>query len=155
MKLYVIRHAAAAPAGEGSDFGRPLTGLGRLQARAAGRALRERGAAWGAILASPAARAAETAELIAAEFDPAPVLETVESLYGGTSPPSLLEALRPWEGKGDLALVGHLPFVEHLVLALLSQTADLRFPAGAICCLEFDSVPVLAQGRLAWLLPPA
>ncbi len=150
-RIYVIRHAATEEPGARSDFARRLTERGRWQAREAGRALRERGSVLGTILASPAARAAETAELIAAELDPQPPLEICAPLYGAGVP---LEELRARLERADLALVGHLPGVEIFARSLLAQTAELRFTTAAICCIEFEAAPALAQGRLAWLHTP-
>ena len=150
-RIYVIRHAAAEDPGERGDSARRLTERGRRQAREAGRALRERAAALGAILSSPAARAAETAELIASEFDPRPILEICGPLYGaGLS----LEDLLPRLATGDLALVGHLPGVEIFARSLLAGSAELRFTTATICCIEFEAAPAAAQGRLAWILNP-
>lgn len=151
-RIYVIRHAAAEEPGSRSDYARSLTERGRRQAREAGRALRERAPALlAAILASPAARAAETAEIIAAEFDPRPPLELCEPLYGAGL---TIEDLLTRGAGGDLALVGHLPGVELFARSLLSHSAELRFTTAAICCIEFEAAPAVAQGRLAWLLTP-
>ena len=150
-RIYVIRHAAAEDPGDRGDFARRLTERGRWQAREAGRGLRERTPALGAILTSPAARACETAELIAAELDPPPLLEICEPLYGaGPTLHLLLSRLT----RGDLALVGHLPGFEIFARSLLAQAAELRFSTGAVCCIEFETAPALAQGRLTWILSP-
>jgi len=151
IRIYVIRHASAEDPGERGDFARRLTERGRWQARAAGRALRERAPALGTILASPAARASETATLIAAEFHPQPTLEICDPLYGAGV---ALDDLLPRLIAGDLALVGHLPGVELFARSLLGHPAELRFPTAAVCCIEFEAPPATAQGRLAWLLAP-
>ncbi|HLF92784.1 MAG TPA: histidine phosphatase family protein [Planctomycetota bacterium] len=150
-RIYVIRHAAAEEPGARSDFARRLTERGRWQAREAGRALRERAPALAAILTSPAARAAETAEIMAAEFAPRPTLEVCDALYGAGV---TLDYLRARPEGGDVALVGHLPGIEIFARSLLSHTVELRFTTAAVCCIEFEGAPALAQGRLAWLLTP-
>jgi phosphohistidine phosphatase len=151
MKLYVIRHATAEAAGEAADLHRRLTPSGRRQAEEAGRSLRERGVSRLWLLSSPAARARETAELIAGQFEPAPEVQLLEALYTGPT----LESLRSAVGDHpEVALVGHQPFVEHLVRGLLSHPADLRFPPSIVCCLEFESGMVAEGGRLAWVRNP-
>jgi phosphohistidine phosphatase len=108
MRLYVIRHATAEAPGETGDVHRRLTPLGRRQARETGRSLRERGVSLGRLLSSPAARARETADLIAGELVPSPGIEIIETLYSG---PTLEGLFRGTESLSEVALVGHLPSV--------------------------------------------
>src|SRR5438552_12327469 len=60
MRLYIVRHAEAAPGSP--DELRALTPEGHEQARALGRRLREEGVRPDAILTSPLLRARETAK---------------------------------------------------------------------------------------------
>jgi phosphohistidine phosphatase len=154
MILYVIRHAAAEPAGPAGDFDRPLTALGRMQAREVGRALQARGSAIAAILSSPAERAWQTAELILAELTPAPSPVRADPLYQGIGAVELLELLRPWEGKGDLVVVSHMPGIEHLTRAFLEGPAELRFTPGSAYGLEFPGPLDLERARVAWRITP-
>src|SRR5579871_5621224 len=64
MNLYLVRHADAGDRDkwEGDDADRPLTPLGRQQARALGDAFRERGLAVDAVVSSPFLRTRQTAE---------------------------------------------------------------------------------------------
>jgi phosphohistidine phosphatase len=151
MRLYVIRHATAEAPGEAGDAHRRLTPLGRQQARETGRSIRERGVSLGRLFSSPAARARETAELIAGEFDPPPVVEILDTLYSG---PTLEGVLSGVEALSEVGLVGHQPAVEHFVRGLLSHPAELRFPPSTVCCVEFGSVPAPGEGRLAWIFTP-
>ncbi|MEJ5888435.1 histidine phosphatase family protein [Pseudokineococcus marinus] len=65
--LVVLRHAQAEPVGASSDHARPLTARGEDEARAVGRALRERGISPDVVVSSDAARARRTAELVVAD----------------------------------------------------------------------------------------
>ena len=68
-QLWLLRHADAEPHGTRADVERQLTERGLDQARVAGMALARMGAAFGAILVSPKARARETAELALAQME--------------------------------------------------------------------------------------
>jgi phosphohistidine phosphatase len=151
MRLYVIRHATAEGPGEAGDVHRRLTPLGRWQAKEAGRALLNRGVGLGRLFSSPAARARETAELIAGELNPSPAVEILEALYSG---PTLEGILCELQSSSEVALVGHLPAVEHFVRALISHPAELRFPPSTVCCVEFTGAPAQGEGRLVWRITP-
>jgi phosphohistidine phosphatase len=151
MRLFVIRHATAEAPGESGDVHRRLTPLGRRQAGETGRALRERGVLLARLLSSPAARARETAEGIAGAWDPAPPVELLDGLYPGLTVQALSAELG---APGDVALVSHLPWIDHLARALLSHPAELRFPPSTVCCIEFDAALIAGEGRLAWVLTP-
>ena len=155
MKLYLVRHANAEPAGACGDFARRLTLQGRLQAQQTGRALRLQGVPVDAVFSSPAHRAAETAELLAGEFNPSPRLEIVELLYSGAPWEDLLQAMPDLQRAESIALVSHLPFIEHLARSLLAETADLRFLPSALYGLEFDGPPRPSTGRLSWVHAPS
>jgi phosphohistidine phosphatase len=154
MRLYIVRHAQAEPAGECGDFARRLTSRGRLEARLAGRALRDQPTPPGVIVSSPAHRAAETAEGIAREFASPPRLEIAQLLYSGAPWEALREAIPELRTPGSLALVGHLPFVEHLALSLLEETAPLRFLPATAVGIDFPGVPEPSAGRLGWVHRP-
>src|SRR5437016_11502047 len=68
-QLWVLRHAEAEPHGTRPDAERKLTERGERQARTVGIALARLGAAFDAVLFSPKSRAAQTAEIAAAEWD--------------------------------------------------------------------------------------
>jgi phosphohistidine phosphatase len=154
MRLYIVRHAHAEPAGECGDFARRLTLRGKLEARMAGRALRDQPAPPGLIVTSPAHRASETAEEIAREFASPPRLEIANLLYSGAPWAALLEAIPELRASGSVALVSHLPFVEELAQSLLQESASLRFVPSAAVGIDFEGGPEPSAGRLGWVHRP-
>jgi phosphohistidine phosphatase len=131
MRLYLVRHAEAAP-GEPDEL-RPLTEGGREQARALGKRLVSEDAAPAVILTSPLLRARETGDELARAFD----LESIpdERLAPGTSVDDVREAI---EGRGNqVVVVGHQPDCGQIAAALTGGP-EPRFPAGGFVVLELD-----------------
>ncbi len=123
MRLFIVRHAEAAPGD--SDELRPLTPAGRDAARALGTRLADRRP--DAVVSSPLLRARETAGLIAqacgleAEAD--------ERLSPGATAETLREAVA---GRGDTVVaVGHQPDCSEILLALSGREAPFA-PATAV-----------------------
>ena len=132
MRLYLIRHAAAAPGGpDEPDDLRPLTPGGRDAARRLGERLALDGI--DAVVSSPLLRARETAMAIAkacgldAEAD--------ERLAPGAT----LEGVRAAvTGRGEsVAAVGHQPDCSLIAIALTG--ADPSFAPGAFAQLDLPA----------------
>lgn len=122
MRLFVVRHAEAAP-GEPDEL-RPLTDAGRAAARALGDRLAEYGV--DAVLSSPLLRARETAEAIARAAGL--VAEPDERLAPGADADAVREAVA---GRGDtVVMVGHQPDCSEIVLALTGERVS--FEPGAV-----------------------
>lgn len=119
MRLYLVRHAEAAP-GEPDEL-RPLTPHGRAQARELGRRLREEGVAADVVLSSPLLRARETVR----ELDLGPA-EADERLAPGATVDDVRAAIA---GRGDtVVVVGHQPDCGR-VAAALTNGPEPPFPA--------------------------
>jgi len=129
LTLWVLRHAKAVhdpPAG-GTDHERSLTRRGRRDASALGRRLGQPGDRLGfderslprLVLSSTAARAAQTAEQVAAGLPGVPVVHR-RSLYGA-APEEILAELRTLDVDGPVMVVGHNPSAEGLVSAMSSR----------------------------------
>ena len=126
MRLFVVRHAEAAP-GE-PDALRPLTEHGRATARALGDRLA--GDRPDAVLCSPLLRARETAEAIAKAAGIA--AEPDERLAPGASADDVREAI---EGRGEtVVVVGHQPDCGEVVVALAGYQPS--FPPGGVAEVE-------------------
>jgi phosphohistidine phosphatase SixA len=122
MRLFVVRHAAAAP-GDPDEL-RPLTDAGRAAARALGARLAAE--TIDVIVSSPLLRARETAEAIARAAE-APV-EVDERLAPGATADDVREAVA---GRGaTVVTVGHQPDCGEIVLALTGR--EVRFPPAGV-----------------------
>ncbi len=116
--IYLLRHGDAED-GDGDDDARRLTAKGKRQARAAGSALAAAGAEIETCIASPKARAAETASIAAEALGVEP--ETAEELRGGRFNAEGLAA-----GRGDTLLVGHEPDFSAEVARLTGARVKLK-----------------------------
>jgi phosphohistidine phosphatase len=131
MRLYLVRHAEAAP-GEPDEL-RPLTKEGREQARALGERLRSEDASPSVILTSPLLRARETGGELARALNVDS--QPDERLAPGASVDDVRAAI---EGRGDqVVVVGHQPDCGQIAAALTGGP-EPRFPAGGAVVLELD-----------------
>lgn len=125
MQLIIVRHAHADwPNHSGPDFERPLTDRGVAEARATARAIAAAGHRPTLLLASPACRTRQTAEILAEELQlPPAAVRCVDSLYNASA--STLEAELRKAGKTDqlMVLVAHNPGVSDLARALSGDPA--------------------------------
>ena len=129
-QLWLLRHGDAEPHGTRPDAERRLTERGRRQASVAGEALARTEVAFGAILASPKARARETAEVALARMSEAQrqLLELHPRAAGrGFDASQALELVR-WrrDPDGPLLLVGHEPDLSGIVGELVGGRVDLK-----------------------------
>ncbi len=126
MRLYLVRHAEAA-AGSPDEL-RPLTPVGREQARALAARLRAEGVRPDAIVTSPLARACETGTLLARELGVEAKAD--DRLAPGAGAASVSEAI---EGLGETVIVvGHQPDCSRIAAALTGGPEPAFPPAGAI-----------------------
>ena len=150
-QLWLLRHADAEPHGTRPDADRRLTERGREQARVAGAALARLGVTFEAALFSPKARARETAELAAAQWEEAQrsCLRSHDALAGGFDARQALEQLRGIGADGRLLLVGHEPDLSRLAGELTSGQIDLK--KGGLAVVRLEGA---ASGELAVLMRP-
>jgi phosphohistidine phosphatase len=127
-QLWLLRHADAEPHGARPDAERQLSERGRRQANVAGVALARAGVAFGAILASPKARARETAELALAQMSEPQreLLELHPLLAGGMQAREALELLDGVAAVGPFLLIGHEPDLSGIVGELAGGRVDLK-----------------------------
>lgn len=149
--LTLFRHAKTErDSMTGRDFDRRLMDRGRDDAKRIGAEIRELDLAFDLILSSPAARAAETAELagLSPRFD--------QRIYDASTGDLLAIVQRSDSGVERLALIGHNPGFERLASRLLGNTIEM--PTGSLLELELpgDQWADVGAGeaRLARFLRP-
>ena len=121
MRLFVVRHAEAAP-GE-PDHLRPLTKAGRAAARSLAKKLAKQDI--DAVLSSPLRRARETADEIAAAAGTQPHVD--DRLSPGATADDVRAAVA---GRGEtVVVVGHQPDCSEIVLELTGR--EVRFKTGS------------------------
>jgi phosphohistidine phosphatase len=143
IRIYLVRHGAAEPNHPLGDSARRLTPDGRSAFRAKAEAVAP-GLSLSLILASPYARARETAELLAATTG-API-ERDDAVASGRSSPQELIRIARLRGDGT-AIVGHNPELADAVAFVAGR--EVPFPPGSVACLEVE--PDGNWPRLAWV----
>jgi phosphohistidine phosphatase len=158
VELYLIRHADAAPLGEGGitvDADRPLTAEGQTQARLLATGLQQRGIQPGVIVTSPLLRARQTAEgMVRAWSQPAPDVRAYEELAPGGKRRRLIRSIRDF-GSEKVALVGHQPDLGKFAAWLIgSKKAQIDIAKAGVVCIVFNGRPGKGEGRLVWQVTP-
>jgi phosphohistidine phosphatase len=141
VQVFLIRHADAVPETPAlADPQRPLSELGRAQARAIGDRLRWHDCTPSRIWSSPLVRARETAELIARGVESELAVEPIPGLAPGDDPHAVVAALRALASEAIVMLVGHGPSLAALgalltgqpALAILGRAEAVRIVDGAV-----------------------
>lgn len=148
--LVVVRHAKSdwdVPAG---DRGRPLSARGRRQAPETGRWLARHLGQLDLAVVSVAARAQQTWELVAEQLPQPPAAREEEDAYT-FSGDDLVDLVRDLPPDADrVALVGHNPAVEELVVRLTGEPVRMPTAALAVVALPaWDAGPGLGRLRAA------
>jgi len=144
--LTLLRHAKSSwddPAVR--DFDRPLNRRGRRAAHAIGRALREEGMEFDAVLASPAVRVAETLRDVGETYGRGFDAMEVPDLYLA-SPGVLLEHVHRVDDSVErLLVVGHNPGLEQFAMLLagsgeqgLIEALETKYPTATVAVIRFE-----------------
>jgi phosphohistidine phosphatase len=135
-RLVVIRHAKTEQFAS-SDHGRRLTDRGERDSRGIGRWLASVGVFPEIVLVSSAARARQTAELMAEEFEREPWTVVLDELYGATAR-DVIELCGEIETElACAAVVGHNPTMAMLAELLLSEDGEIgHFPTSAVAIVD-------------------
>ncbi|MBK1830478.1 phosphohistidine phosphatase SixA [Verrucomicrobiaceae bacterium R5-34] len=151
MNLLIIRHAKA----EGfamDDSSRNLTEKGREQARRVGEFLKSRGLQPDVTLASPYARARQTAEIFCESAGvQAPLIEPW--LACGMSPSLAMSELQAYADFGTVAICGHNPDFSYLAEWLLGSQAG-GIHVGKASVILFSNVRPPSQGGYLEMMQP-
>ena len=130
--LTLFRHAKTErESSTGRDFDRRLAERGREDAPRVGEELRKLGLDYDLILSSPAARAAETAEMagLSPSFD--------QRIYDATTDELLAIVRTTDDSVRRLMLIGHNPGFERLASQLVGQPVEM--PTGSVAEIELAS----------------
>ena len=160
MQLLVIRHAIAedkdafAKTGR-PDTERPLTKHGRQVMARVAHGLARQVKSIDVLAASPLVRAAQTAAIVAKEYDGISV-STVPALAPQSAPAAFAAWLRTQREVDVVAVVGHEPHLGTLITWLMSGLRDshVTLEKGGVCMLEIDRQPGARCATLVWSLPP-
>jgi phosphohistidine phosphatase len=117
--IYLLRHADARPDDGSGDAARPLSGKGRAQADAAGRAISRLGYSLDTCLTSPKSRALETATIVCGHLGLKP--EICQPIAQG-----YYDTLELVAGRGEVILVGHEPDMSSEVTRLTGACIRLK-----------------------------
>ena len=159
MKLVIIRHGAAGDREEWEAEGRddrlrPLTPEGKKEMRQAAPGLARLVPTMHVLATSPLTRAAETAEIIAREYDAKVV--TLEALAPDNDPAEIVGWLRDQPPDQTIGVVGHEPQLSTLAGYLLTEKrrSIIDLKKGGACRLDLPGAPKPGDGILEWLLAP-
>lgn len=157
MHLILVRHGPAQDRDEFAARGRPdperpLTDAGRRKTRDAAAGLARVVEAPVRIVTSPYVRARETAEIISAACDSAPV-RSVSALAPGGRRDRVLAGLGV---SGSAILVGHEPDLGMLLGWLVTGRLEVwhAFKKAGAACVTFAGRPTPGTGGVEWILPP-
>ena len=124
MDLIVWRHAEAEDGAP--DLERKLTAKGRKQAERVAQWLLQRLPARFVLIASPAARAQQTAEALGVP------VKTDRTLAPGASPAAIIKACGWPDYKGAAVIVGHQPDLGTVVAELLGARGGFSIKKGGL-----------------------
>ena len=161
MRLYIVRHAIAAPHGTPGipDDERPLTEEGIKKMRQVAAGLRNLEYIPERILSSPLHRAKQTAEILLEAFGQKRIgLEILPALAPSGSRRELYLAIASYEKKHkSLMLVGHQPSLGEIAgeIAWGSPGHSLELKKGGACAIELVRTGEPPGGSLISLLTPS
>ncbi len=139
-KLTLLRHAKSSwDDTRLADHDRPLARRGLRDAPRMGERLAKRGLKPDLMLTSSATRARETAELVQAQLNNAPIALRIEPRIYLARPGELLAVIASVEDAvGSLVVIGHNPGFTQLANMLLPDLELLNMPTAGVVCIECD-----------------
>lgn len=144
-----------------ADYERPLAKRGLKDAPRMGAVLSSFELVPDRILASPAQRAKETAELAAEACGYKKAIEWHEAFYGGNAEDLIAALQRLPNSVEQVLLVGHNPTMEETVSALITGDEGqpiITMPTAGLACLQVDigdwAELEPGEGVLQWFLIP-
>ncbi|MGD9711449.1 MAG: histidine phosphatase family protein [Thermomicrobiales bacterium] len=137
--LIIMRHAKAEASNPEGDHSRNLTARGRADAEVAAKSMRDLGVGPNIITSSTAARALQTADIVAAAFDHRPRESQRPDLYLAEAERLLLSIHSFDDGLDVAVLIGHNPGLLDLINLLLGPEGDREsLPTSAYAIVETE-----------------
>jgi phosphohistidine phosphatase len=158
MDIFVVRHADAGKRMKRgvSDAARGLTAEGKRDAEVLASLIRKAGIKADSLLSSELKRAKETAEIIASGSGQKAPIQHWKELNPESTPEQLLLRISSLRHDSTLLLVGHNPFLQSLIAAVIANgeecAVDLK--KCAIARIEVRTFSPSPRGELKWLLTP-
>ena len=134
MALFLVRHGRNLP--EEIDFRKRLSREGITEVECVAARAQDRGVRVETIIHSPAARARQTAEIMASYLKPGRGAMEVSGLAANNDVEAFARII---DAQENIMVVGHLPFLERLCSYLVTGSADaptVSFKSGTMVCLE-------------------
>jgi phosphohistidine phosphatase len=149
-RLTLVRHAhAKVQAAAVADFERPLSRRGKAEAKATALSLFEAGLLPDILIASPARRTLQTAEILARELQIAERHVRCDEVLYLATPDVLLNVIHATGPRIEhLMIIGHNPGVTALANTLAPQAKLGEFATAAACTMDFDvrAWPAISAG---------
>jgi phosphohistidine phosphatase len=159
MKLYIVRHAIAAPHDTPGirDEDRDLTKEGIQKMRQAAEGLCNLDYVPDLLLSSPLIRASHTAEILLAAFGNGIEIKTTHALAPSGSRQELYREMAQYSTLNSLMLVGHQPSLGEIAGEIVwgSPEHSLDLKKGGACAIEIESLRGTPRGILVSLLTPS
>ena len=154
MRLYLLRHGIAeSSARSGRDADRVLTEEGREKVRNVVRRARGGGMWPTLILASPLARALETAQIAARTLGHEDDIVTSNAFVPDASPEDAWAEIRTHKDQPEVLIASHQPLCSELTAFLLdAPTLAVDFRKSALICIDIDVAGPRPHGVLQWML---
>jgi phosphohistidine phosphatase len=158
--LYLLRHAIAVPrdnSADAPDSQRPLTPKGERRMRLAAQGMSALGLSFEGIVSSPYLRAKQTADIVAEVLQTPVQVDLSPALAPEGNPCQLIAELKRRDrARQPLLLVGHEPYLSHLISILLTggPTLEVVMKKGGLCKLRADRWRYGRCAILEWLLTP-
>ncbi|MBN1568896.1 MAG: phosphohistidine phosphatase SixA [Acidobacteria bacterium] len=160
MRIYIVRHAIAAPHGTSGirDEDRPLTEEGIKKMRQAAAGLCRLEYIPDIVLSSPLIRARQTVEILLEKLGRGIEMKIIPALAPGGVRGDLYRLIASYEKNiNSLMLVGHQPSLGEIAGEIIEGTPDcnIEIKKGGACAIDLKRIGNPPQGALISLLPPA
>lgn len=153
MLIHLMQHGACLP--KELDEYQSLSPVGREQVEKSARAAQILGLRFELIVASPKARALQTAKIMAESTGyPVERIEVSETVKAMAPSQATIDFIREYEGLDSILIAGHLPSLANVSSALLTGKSglDINIENGGL--MQIAALESQEKARLNWYLTP-